>query len=98
MNKQELVSSVATKSEIKKKDVEKIINCFTESVQEALIKGEKLVIVGFGTFEVKQRAKRIGRNPRDGSEIIIPATNVPVFKAGKNFKDLVNGRNENESE
>ena len=89
MNKSELVTSMAEKSGVSKKDAEKVLNSFIESVQEALVRGEKVQLVGFGSFEVRQRAERKGRNPQTKEEIIIPASTVPVFKVGKALKDAV---------
>lgn len=89
MNKQELVSSVAEKSGLTKKDSEKAVNAVFASVEEALAKGEKVQLVGFGTFEVRERAARKGRNPQTGAEIEIAAAKVPAFKAGKALKDSV---------
>ncbi|GFN21758.1 HU family DNA-binding protein [Moorellaceae bacterium AZ2] len=89
MNKAELVASVAEKADITKKDAEKAVNALFASIEEALAKGDKVQLVGFGTFEVKERAARVGRNPRTGEEIAIAATKVPVFKAGKALKDAV---------
>lgn len=90
MNKAELISSLAEKSGLTKKDAEAALKGLIESVVEALEKKEKVQLVGFGTFETKDRAERIGRNPRTKEEIKIPASVVPVFKAGKEFKDRVN--------
>ncbi|AUG56094.1 MAG TPA: HU family DNA-binding protein [Ruminiclostridium sp.] len=90
MNKTELIASMAEKSQLSKKDAEKALNAFIASVEEGLARGEKIQLVGFGTFEVRQRAERKGRNPQTKEEIIIPATKAPVFKVGKNLKDLVN--------
>lgn len=89
MNKADLVASVADKTGMSKKDTEKIINAVVESVESALARGDKVSLVGFGTFEVRERAARMGRNPQTGQEIRIPATRVPVFKAGKSLKDAV---------
>ena len=89
MNKAELITSLAEKSSLTKKDVEVVLKAFVESVEEALEKGEKVQLVGFGTFETRQRAARVGRNPRTKEEINIPESTVPVFKAGKEFKDRV---------
>ncbi|MDK2801580.1 MAG: DNA-binding protein HU-beta [Clostridiales bacterium] len=89
MNKAELVASMAEKSEMSKKDAEKALNSFIESVQEALVKGDKVQLVGFGSFEVRERAERKGRNPQTKEEIVIPASKVPVFKVGKALKDAV---------
>lgn len=91
MNKSELISRMAEKSELTKKEAEAALNAFTESVQEALVAGEKVQLVGFGTFETRERAARKGRNPRNPEqEIEIPASKAPAFKPGKNFKDLIN--------
>ena len=89
MNKAELITSLAEKSSLTKKDVEVVLKAFVESVEEALEKGEKVQLVGFGTFETRNRAARVGRNPRTKEEINIPESVVPVFKAGKEFKDRV---------
>ena len=89
MNKAELITSVAEKSGLTKKDVEVMLKAFVESVEEALEKGEKVQLVGFGTFETRKRAARVGRNPRTKEEINIPESIVPVFKAVKEFKDRV---------
>ena len=90
MNKTELVAAVAEKSELSKKDAEKVVKAFTDVVMEELKKGEKIQLVGFGTFEVSERAARTGRNPRTGEDMTIPASKSPKFKAGKAFKDLLN--------
>lgn len=90
MNKTDLVSSVADKSEITKKDAEKVVGAIVDSIKDALAAGEKVQLVGFGTFEVRERAARTGRNPKTGEEIKIDATKVPAFKAGKALKDAVN--------
>jgi DNA-binding protein HU-beta len=89
MNKAELVANIAAKSELSKKDAEKALNAFIDSVQEALVKGDKVQLVGFGSFEVRERAARKGRNPQTKAEITIPASKAPVFKVGKAFKDVV---------
>ncbi len=89
MNKTDLVSSVAEKTELTKKDAEKAVNAILSSVEEALAKGDKVQLVGFGTFEVRERAARKGRNPQTGDEIEIAAAKVPAFKAGKALKDAV---------
>ena len=91
MNKTELVAGVAEKAGLTKKDAEKAVNALLESVQQELNAGGKVQMIGFGTFEVKERAARKGRNPRTGQDIEIPATKNPVFKAGKALKDAVNG-------
>ena len=87
MNKADLVSMIAAKSNLTKKDSESALNAFVETVQTALKKGEKIQLVGFGTFEVRERAARTGINPRTKESIKIPATKAPVFKAGKALKD-----------
>ncbi|MBZ4645081.1 MAG: DNA-binding protein HU-beta [Petroclostridium sp.] len=89
MNKAELVAAMAEKSEMSKKDAEKALNAFIDSVQDALVKGDKVQLVGFGSFEVRQRAERKGRNPQTKEEITIPASKVPVFKVGKALRDAV---------
>ena len=90
MNKTELVAAIASKANISKKDAEASVKAFTEVVAEELKKGEKIALVGFGTFEVSQRAARTGRNPQTGKEIKIPASKAPKFKAGKALKDALN--------
>lgn len=90
MNKTELINSMAEKAELTKKDAEAALKAFIESVEEALEKGEKVQLVGFGTFETRERAARIGNNPRTKEKIEIPASTVPAFKAGKEFKERVN--------
>jgi len=89
VNKQELVTSVAEKSGLTKKDSEKAVNAMFSSIEESLAKGDKVQLVGFGTFEVRERAARKGRNPQTGAEIKIAAAKVPAFKAGKALKDSV---------
>ncbi|MGI6650114.1 MAG: HU family DNA-binding protein [Bacillota bacterium] len=91
MNKTELVSAVAEKADLTKKESERVINALFASIEEALARGDKVQLVGFGTFEVRDREARKGRNPQTGEEIEIPATKVPAFKAGKALKDAVNG-------
>lgn len=90
MNKAELISVMAEKSGLTKKDSEKALNSFIETVEEALVKGEKVQLVGFGTFEVRERSARKGRNPQTGEEIDIPAVSVPAFKAGKALRESIN--------
>lgn len=89
MNKTELVAAVAEKAGISKKDSEAAVAAFIASVQGALKAGEKVQLVGFGTFEVRERSERQGRNPQTGKTVTIPASKVPAFKAGKAFKDLI---------
>jgi len=90
MNKSELIAAMSAKTGETKKDTEATINAFVESVTESLKKGEKVQLVGFGSFEVRKRAARKGRNPQTGEEIKIAAAKAPVFKAGKALKDVVN--------
>ena len=89
MNKSELIAKIADKAELTKKDAEKALNAFVDSVTEGLIAGEKIVLVGFGSFETKKRAARKGKNPQTGAIIDIPAATVPTFKVGKALKDAV---------
>ena len=91
MNKAELVAAIAVKTGESKKTTEELLNAFTEVVSEALKNEDKVQLVGFGSFEVRKRAARKGRNPQTKEEIKIPASKAPVFKAGKALKDLVNG-------
>ena len=90
MNKAELVNSIAQKSGLTKKDAEKTLNAVLESIEEALVNGEKIQLVGFGSFEVRERAERKGRNPQTKEEITIKASRSPVFRVGKALKDAVN--------
>ena len=90
MNKTELVAAIAEKTELSKKDAEKALKAFTDVVADELKKGEKIQLVGFGTFEVSERPAREGRNPRTGETMKIAATKAPKFKAGKALKDSVN--------
>lgn len=89
MTKIELVAAVAQKAELSKKDSEKAVNAVVEAITEVLAQGDKVQLVGFGTFEVKSRAERKGINPRTKEEITIPASKLPAFKAGKALKDSV---------
>ena len=89
MNKAELINAVAASAAVSKKDTEAVITAMLDTITEALKEGDKVQLVGFGSFEVKKRAARIGRNPRTKEEIEIPATVLPVFKAGKLLKDTV---------
>ena len=89
MNKSELIAKVAEKAGITKKDAEKAVAGIFASVQEALVAGDKVQVIGFGTFEVRERAARTGRNPQSGEEIKIPAAKSPAFKPGKALKDAV---------
>ncbi|MDO4814126.1 MAG: HU family DNA-binding protein [Gemella sp.] len=89
MNKSELISAVAEKSGLQKKQATAAIEAFVATVEETLAKGEKIQIIGFGNFEVRERAARTGRNPQTGKEIKIAASKIPAFKAGKALKDAV---------
>ena len=89
MNKNELVAAVAAKTGLTKKDAEKAVLAMVDTVTEALVKGDKVMLVGFGSFETKTREARIGRNPKTKEAINIPATRAPLFKAGKALKDAV---------
>ena len=89
MNKTELVAAIAEKTELSKKDAEAALKAFTDVVADELKKGEKIQLVGFGTFEVRERAAREGVNPRTGDKIKIAASKVPAFKAGSALKDAV---------
>lgn len=90
MNKAELVAAIADKTELSKKDTEKALKAFVDVVTEELKKGEKIQLVGFGTFEVSERAARDGRNPQTGETMKIAASKAPKFKAGKALKDAIN--------
>lgn len=90
MNKADLVASIAKKSGLTKKASEEALEAIIYSVKQALTKEEKIQLIGFGTFEVRERAARKGRNPQTGKEINIPAAKVPAFRAGKGLKDAVN--------
>ena len=91
MNKADLVNNVALKTGAKKKDVDMIIAATLDAIGEALASGERVQFPGFGSFEVRERAERVGRNPRTKKEILIPACRVPAFKAGKTLKNKVAG-------
>lgn len=90
MTKVELVAAIAEKTGLPKKDADAAVKAFTDVVAEELKKGEKVQLVGFGTFEVSERAARVGRNPQTKQEITIPASKAPKFKAGKALKDSLN--------
>ncbi|MFK5950440.1 MAG: HU family DNA-binding protein [Methylococcales bacterium] len=90
MNKSELIDAIADKSELTKADAGRALDGFLASVTEALTNGDPVALVGFGTFSVKERAERKGRNPQTGAEITIKAAKIPSFKAGKTLKDAVN--------
>jgi len=89
MTKTDLINAVAQKAEISKKDADKAVSAVISAISDFLVAGEKVQIVGFGTFEVRERAERMGKNPATGAEIKIEATKVPAFKAGKALKDAV---------
>ena len=91
-NKQELIAKVAESADLTKKDAEKAVNAVFASVSEFLAKGEKVQLIGFGTFQVRARKERKGRNPQTGKPINIPASKHPVFSAGKALKDAVNAK------
>ncbi|HHU02383.1 MAG: HU family DNA-binding protein [Christensenellales bacterium] len=90
MNKTELIAAVAKAAEIKKVDAEKAVNAVLDIVKDTLNAGEKVQLIGFGTFEAKDRAARTARNPRTGEEIQVPASRVPSFKASKVFREELN--------
>lgn len=92
LNKSELVAKVAEKSGLTKKDAEKSVAAVFETITETLVDGEKVQLVGFGTFEVRDRKERQGQNPQTKEPIVIPATKVPAFKAGKSLKEAVVGK------
>ena len=92
MNKTELITAVAEKAGLTKKDVEKAVNALLDTVKEEVAAGNKVQLIGFGTFEARQRAAREGKNPQTNATIKIPATTVPAFKAGKALKDFVAGK------
>lgn len=89
MNKSELVDAIAAKAEITKKDADAVLSAVIDAIMDAVSEGEKVTLVGFGTFEARQRQAREGRNPSTGKPIKIPATTVPAFSAGKSFKEKV---------
>ena len=88
-NKQDLIAKVAETAELSKKQAALVVGTVFETIAESLAKGEKVQLIGFGSFEVRERAERKGRNPQTGDEIVIPASKVPAFKAGKALKDAV---------
>ena len=92
MNKTDMITAVAGKARMTKKNAEKAINAVFEAISDSLAQGDKVQIIGFGTFEVRQRKAREGRNPRNNEPIQIEASKTPAFKAGKQLKDLVNGK------
>lgn len=90
MNKTDLVNNISSKSGLTKKDVESVLNGFLGEITDALVAGDKVQLIGFGTFETRKRAARAGRNPQTGNTIEIPESNVPAFKAGNKLKEAVN--------
>ncbi|WP_322908064.1 HU family DNA-binding protein [Paenibacillus campi] len=90
MNKTDLINNISNNSGLTKRDVEVVLNGFLDEISGALSKGDKVQLIGFGTFETRKRAARTGRNPQTGAEINIPESNVPAFKAGNKLKDAVN--------
>lgn len=92
MNKTDLINAVSERAEFTKKDAETAVNAVLDSLTQALVEEDKIQLVGFGSFEVKHRAARIGRNPATKAEMVIPASKSPVFKAGKSLKDAVAGK------
>ena len=92
MNKEELVAEISKKSKISLKEVNTVLSAMIETVEKTVSKGKKVTLVGFGTFAPRKRAARNGRNPQNGKAIKIPAKTVPVFSAGKRFKEIVNGK------
>ena len=90
MNKTELVAAMADKAGLTKKDADAALKAFTEVIEETLKAGDSIQLVGFGTFEVAERAERTGRNPQTGAKMVIPASKAPKFKAGKALKDALN--------
>ncbi len=90
MNKTELVSAIAGKTGVKKEDAKKMVDAFVDVITEQLVAGDKVALVGFGTFEVSERGERVGRNPLTKENITIPASKQPKFKVGKALKDAVN--------
>ena len=89
MNKAELIDAVATKSDLTKQDSKKAVDALLETISNTLAKEEKIQLLGFGTFEVRERAERTGRNPQTGEEMAIPASKVPAFKPGKELKEAI---------
>lgn len=89
MNKTELISALAEKATVSKKDAEAVLNAFVETVEDTVKAGDKIQLVGFGTFESRERSAREGKNPQTGAKIQIAACKVPAFKAGKAFKDML---------
>lgn len=91
MNKAELIAAIVTKTDVSKASATRIVTAITETIKEELAKGGDVTLVGFGTFSVKHRSSRMGRNPQTGEEMLIKAAKIPSFKAGKPLKDAVKG-------
>lgn len=89
MNKTELVAAMSRRANLTQRDTERALDAFLEVMSETLREGDKIQLVGYGTFEVRERAQRKGKNPQTGEEILIPATRVPVFKPGKILRDMI---------
>ena len=92
MNKTDLVEVVALKTEMSKKDADAAVKAVFEAITEAIAAGDKVQLIGFGTFAAKERAEREGRNPKTGETMVIPASKAPTFVAGKAFKDIINNK------
>ena len=92
MNKEELVQEISKKASVTQKEAAEVLSALVETIQKTVAKGKKVTLVGFGTFEPRKRAARVGRNPQTGKELKIPAKTVPAFSAGKKFKTVVNGK------
>ena len=92
MNKEELVQEIAKKSKVTQKDAAEVLSALISVIETSVSKGQKVTLVGFGTFEARKRSARVGRNPQTGKELKIPARTVPAFSAGKKFKATVNGK------
>jgi len=92
MNKTELIAAVSEKSGLSRKDADAAVRAVIDSITEAMVAGDKVQLVGFGTFEVRERSERYGRDPRTGEQMVIPAAKAPAFKVGQGLKDMVNGK------
>ena len=92
MNKEDLVQEIAKKANVTQKEADEVLGAWVDTIQKTVAKGKKVTLVGFGTFEARKRAARIGRNPQTGKELKIAAKTVPAFSAGKKFKTAVNGK------
>jgi len=92
MNREELVQEISKKASVTQKEAATVLSALIDTIQKSVSKGNKVTLVGFGTFEPRKRSARIGRNPQNGKELKIPARTVPAFSAGKKFKTIVNGK------